>query len=218
MKTLIALFLSIKICSQQCHCESKPELSKIISCKQEKLSNGAKLFWQFDCNSSRLIFQNGKIKKPIFTLESHLMDLSGRLGYSSWKEYKTTFLIESRPVSGCCSPSEFILFNKNSGKIIQELGTSLYQTEKKDRRQFIITLKDFNTILITNLDTNRISIIKLPAGRLENSLKKSQYLFADDLFDQPIITNNLVKITYNYIISGSKNWKISTIKIDLSKS
>ncbi|MCD9855667.1 hypothetical protein LUD75_13170 [Epilithonimonas sp. JDS] len=217
MKTLFALLFSLHIYSQNCNCESKPELKEIISCKKEKFSNGTTLSWQFDCNSYRLIFQNGKSKKTIFELESDLMDFTGRLGYSNWKEYDSTFLIENRPVSGCCDPSEYILFDKNSGSIIKKLGTSLYQTSEKDKSQFIVTLKDLNTILITNLVTNKISTIKLPPGRLESSLEKSQSLFAENLFDQPIITDNLIEIRYKYTNPGTKNWKISTVTIDLSK-
>ena len=217
MKMLIAVLLSLNIYGQKCNCDSKPELKEIISCKQEKFSNGATLSWQFDCNSSSLIFRNGQIRKTIFELESDLMDFTGRLGYSNWKEYNSTFLIENRQISGCCYPSEYLLFNKNFGNIIKELGTSLYQTNEKDKRQFIVTLKDLNTIFITNLVTNKISTIKLPLGRLENSLKKSQYLFAENFFDQPIITNNFIMISYKYTNPGSKNWKISTIKIDLNK-
>jgi|GEM_PF-6247653 len=52
----------------------------MISYKQKKFLNGAKLSWQFDCSSSRLIFRNGKVKKIIFELESDLMPLTGRLG------------------------------------------------------------------------------------------------------------------------------------------
>lgn len=217
MKTLIAVLFSLNIYSQKCNCESRPELKEIISCKPEKFSNGATLSWQFDCNSSRLIFQNGKIKKTIFELESDLIDFTGRLGYSNWKEYNSTFLIENRLISGCCDPSEYILFNKNNGNITQKLGTALYQTNEKDRRQFIITLKDFNTILITNLVSNKISTIKLPPGRLEYSLEKSQSLFAENLFQQLIIRDNFIIISYKYTNPGTKNWKISTIKIALKR-
>lgn len=98
------------------------------------------------------------------------MDFTGRLGYSNWKEYNTTFLIESRPVSGCCDPSDFILFNKNSGNIVKELGTYLYQYNEKEGEKFIITLIDFDTIYVTDLLTTKIKTIKIPAGRLENTL------------------------------------------------
>ncbi|WP_379963714.1 hypothetical protein [Epilithonimonas sp. UC225_85] len=217
MKTLIAILFSLNIYSQNCNCESKPELKKIISCKKEKFSNGSTLSWQFDCNSSRLIFQNGKIKKTIFVLESDLMDFTGRLGYSNWKEYNTTFLIENRPVSGCCDPSEFILFDKNSGNIVKELGTYLYQYNKREDRKFIITLSGFDTIYVTDLLTTKIKKIKITSGRLENTLKNTKFLFANELFQEPVVTNRFVVLKYKYKNSKHDNWKVSTIKIDLNK-
>jgi len=143
------------------------------------------------------------------------MEFTVRLGYSKWAEYNSAFLIEKRPVYGCCDPSDYNLFDKNSGNIIRKLGTYLYLTPKDENRKFIIALKDFNTIFITNLVTNKISTVKLPTGRLEYSLEKSQSLFAENLFEQPVIINNHLIIRYKFQDSKTENWKISTIKFDL---
>lgn len=161
-----------------------------------------------------MTFQKGKIKKSIFELEGELLELTGRLGYSNWKEYNNSFLIENRLISGCCDPSEYILFDKESGSIIKNLGTSLYQTGFNEKEQFIVTLKDLNTILFTNLNSNKITSFKLPKGRLENTLKNSNYFFADYLFQKIYINNNFLIIKYKYKESKS-NWKIDSIKIEI---
>ncbi|REC62825.1 hypothetical protein DRF65_08360 [Chryseobacterium pennae] len=96
MKYLLILILlfSSSFYSQQCSCSQKPELKDVISCEATLLQNEAKIYWEYDCNSSWITFQKGKEKIKIFELEKEFIELSGRLGYRNWTEYKNTFLIE----------------------------------------------------------------------------------------------------------------------------
>ena len=50
---------------ENCNCEENPELSDYISCKETVFSNGAKIYRQFNCDSSWLVFENKKVKKTI---------------------------------------------------------------------------------------------------------------------------------------------------------
>lgn len=210
--TLVNLFNIQK----DCNCDEKPELKTIISCKPTLFQNGAMLQRQFDCNSSKLIFQNGKIKRTIFQLDKDLLELTNRLGYTSWMEFKNSFLIENRLISGCCDPSEYILFNKNNGEIISKLGTSLYQTEKQNDKPFILTLKTPNILLLTNLITNKSSTIYLPKGLLDKSLETSKYLFIEYLFEEGRLIKNDFYIKYNHRENIKDNWKATVLKFKLS--
>jgi len=113
--TLILCFFLSLIDGQQCGCSKNAGLKNLISCKPTQFQNGAKIFWEYDCNTSLITFQNGNIKKKIFKLEKNFLELSGRLGYRNWKEYKKAFLIENSVVSGCCQPGEYILYDKKNG-------------------------------------------------------------------------------------------------------
>lgn len=108
--------------AQNCSCKKKNQLNEIISCEKTIFKNGAKIYRQFNCDSSWLVFENkAKKKKILFSLDKDLIELTGRLGYTGCIEYGNTFMIENRLVSGCCDPSEFVLFNKNNGKKLQIL-------------------------------------------------------------------------------------------------
>ncbi len=88
---IIALlfFINSSFGQKQCSCDSNQFLKEIISCDPVIFKNDAKLFTQYNCDSSWLTFQNKKGKKTIiYTLES-LVELTGRLGYSYATEYKS---------------------------------------------------------------------------------------------------------------------------------
>ena len=95
MKTFAILLLSCfstLISSQICSCSQMPDLKDLISCKTTTFQNGAKIYWEFDCNSSWITFQNGALKKKIFELDKTEMEFTGRLGYKSWTELGNSFL------------------------------------------------------------------------------------------------------------------------------
>jgi hypothetical protein len=54
--------------SENCNCEENKELKDYISCKETVFRNGAKIYRQFNCDSSWLVFENKKIKKNIYSL------------------------------------------------------------------------------------------------------------------------------------------------------
>lgn len=210
---IILFFLSQTFYTQKCNCENHPEFKKNISCKPQVFKNGAKISWQYNCDSSWLIFQNKRIKKKLFSLEKDLMSLTGRLGYSNIKEYKNTFLVEYKVISGCCQSPEYILHNKNNGNVIGKLGT-LLTDHTNDKIPFILTLKSHNSILYTNLDTNKIKTFHLKKGMLKKIMLQNNYISVDNIFDKIEMQNNIVVLHYK---SFNKNKQPinKTLKIDI---
>lgn len=122
--TLLFIIASTRGFTQQCNCKEKPELMNIISCDTIVLKNQSKLYRQYNCDSSWLLFEgkSGK-KKILYSLEKDYIELSHRLGYQFVTEFPKTFLIKNRVVSGCCQPAEYILFDKESGRLVKDFGT-----------------------------------------------------------------------------------------------
>jgi hypothetical protein len=61
MKITLVLILSIisQLClGRNCSCKTQPELNEIISCKKTLFKNGAKIYRQFNCDSSWVVFEN----------------------------------------------------------------------------------------------------------------------------------------------------------------
>ena len=61
----ILRFFSELFFGQNCKCENVPELNEIISCKKTIFKNGAKIYREFNCGSSCVIFKAKTIKKRL---------------------------------------------------------------------------------------------------------------------------------------------------------
>lgn len=216
---VIFIFFSQFSFAQNCSCKEKPRLNEIISCDKTIFKNGAKIYYQFNCNSSWLVFESkAKEKKKLFSLDKDLIELTGRLGYASWAEYKNTFIIENRLVSGCCDPSEFLLFDKNNGKKIANLGREIYHSNIKKYPYFVtIDSKESNFLNFFNFSTNKLFKINLPKGRIEKTLKITTEIFFETLFEEGEIKNGIFEIEYRYKNQDNGKWLIGEIKVDLNK-
>ncbi|WPO91659.1 hypothetical protein [Chryseobacterium sp. YR459] len=210
---LILFFFLSWVDGQKCNCLKKTELKNLISCQPTQFQNGARIYWEYDCNTSWITFQKGNIKKKIFELEKEFIELTGRLGYRSWTEYKTSFLIENSLVSGCCQPAEYILYNKNTGKKITSLGTIISINDKKDH-PYIITLIQNNKLLYTNLNNNKSCTIKVPQDKIKSTLKNTNELYPENLFENAGIKNEVLTIRLRYKESNNTAWKIKTITLN----
>src|SRR5688572_19044621 len=96
-------YFSAVVYGQNCSCKEEPDLKEIISCRKTVFSNGAKLYRQFNCDSSWLTFESKQGRKTIlYSLEAPLVNYTNRLGYQFVTENKSSFLIMNRLISGCC--------------------------------------------------------------------------------------------------------------------
>ncbi|MBV6881059.1 hypothetical protein NG800_013610 [Epilithonimonas ginsengisoli] len=206
-------FISAQICS----CSETPYLDDLISCKTTAFQNGTKIYWEFDCNSSWITFQNGALKKKIFELDKDEMEFSGRLGYKSWTEFGNSFLIENSVVSGCCQPDEYILYDKITGDKISDLGTLVF-IEKIGEKPFVLTIKNNDDLIFTNLNDNKSYVVKIPKDKIAKTLENSNELYAENLFGNVQIKNGLLSIELKYKISKKRKWKKEIITFDVNKA
>ncbi|MDN4013020.1 hypothetical protein QX233_11145 [Chryseobacterium gambrini] len=211
----ILFFLFQYFFTQQCGCAQNSELKEVISCKPQIFKNNAKIYWQYNCNSSWLTFQNKNIKKKIFSLDKDLIGLTTRLGYSNIKEYKNSFLAEYLVISGCCEPPEYILHNKTNAEIIGKLGSFLYQGKTKDHIPFILTLKSYTSILFTDLNTNKISTYHIKEGLLEKIMVQNNFLTTDDIFEEIQMKNNIILLKYKILNNKTRGFEKKSIKINI---
>jgi len=217
--TFICLIISQFSSAQNCSCKERPQLNEIISCEKTTFKNGAKIYYQFNCDSSWLVFESKtKEKKKLFSLDKSLIELTGRLGYASWIEYENTFIIEKRLVSGCCDPPEYVLFDKNNGKKIANLGREIYHSDIKKYPYFVtIDSEKSDFVSFLNLSTNKIFKISLPKGRIDKTLKIINGTYAETLFEEGKIKNGTFDIKYKYKTNDNGKWLIGDIKVDLNK-
>lgn len=204
---------------QTCSCKTQPELNKIISCEKTVFKNDAKIYRDFTCDSSWVVFESKSNKKKIiFSLDKDLIELTGKLGFADWVEYKNSFLVEYHTISGCCDPYEYILFDKTNGKKIANIGREIFHSEN-DKYPYFVTIDKENSSYLSflNLETNKIFKINLPKGRIDNTLKITNEFFSETLFEEGQIKNGIFEIKYKYKKTENDKWLIGKITVNLKK-
>lgn len=223
---LLWLFPAAHVCAQTCSCAGKPDIAAFMPCHNIPFDNGASLSWGYNCDSSWLIFENSQHqKKVIFSLEEPLMELTGRLGYTHIQEYTHTFLVRNNIISGCCTPPEFHLYNKQNGKKLYELGRLVFYSEQK-KLPFAIGIaypkraadwdKGLSALIVYNLSTGKQYRIVLPATITMETLNAASYdLNPEYLFEQAIVKGHTINLNYN--ISRNGHDTRYHVPIDLNK-
>lgn len=226
--TTLVLFIWTTSVGQNCQCDKDTLLSEIINCDTTKFENGATLYWSFNCDSSWLTFESLTHKKEVlFSLGEGMQNLTGRLGYIYIQEYRYRFLIQNNVISGCCSPPDFYLFDKTTGQKKESMGRIIFFSQDK-KLPFIISLTNsgydtthkanYNTLSIYNIDNGKTHIFKLSKGEIEKSLAKTEQIYPEYLFDEPILKGATIFLTYLLDKPISENTRrTKTIAIDLKK-
>lgn len=224
--SIIFLCISAEIQAQSCGCATKPDIADYMPCHKIPFDNGAALSWNYNCDSSWLTFESsGHQKRVIFSLDEQLLELTGRLGYTHVQEYASTFLVQNNVISGCCTPPEFHLFHKQTGKKLYELGRLIYYSEQK-KKPFAIGIaypkreadlhRGLSALIVYNLSTGKQYRVLLPVKISYETLNASSYdLHPEYLFEQAIVTGNKVSLHYSTIRSGL--YAKHTIIVDLDR-
>ena len=205
---------------QRCSCEEAPEWNNVISCRTVTFNNKAKLYRQFNCDSSWLTFEGRSGKKVVlYALQQPLVDLTERLGYQFVRENKQSFLIMNKLVSGCCTPPEYLLFDKSNGKQLRNLGKLIHH-DQEGEDNFALHFSDstLNSVTLLYLDTGKQYKIDLPSNRFVASLEKTGENHAELMFYESEVKNRVFSITYRYQLDEkAEKWYEDTIRIDLKQ-
>jgi hypothetical protein len=206
---------------KNCGCKTKPNLNEFISCDTTLFQNGSKLYRQFNCDSSWLTFESKSgLKRVMFSLDKSLIELTGRLGYQFVKEFKTTLLFENRQASGGGFPTNFELVDKDNGNIVEDFGTIIYYSDT-ETNNYVLYLSSDSLDIVTyyNIDTKTKFNYSIPSGRLWKTVRESSQMFAEYLFEEPKEENNILSLTYKYLVSSEpEKWGKDTITIELQKN
>lgn len=164
-----------------------------VSCDETDLRYGAKLYWQYSCDRIWLTLEKKNGRKIV--LDEMPVDLFGytyRLGYYFSKEYEKHLLFRSGcPANGACN---FILVNKETGKIEKEFGELIYNHDTDTFYDFVLYF-DYKSntdysIIAEFIDTNRKFEIPVNSSYLTEIHPEYQ-------FEKVSYENQLISLTYN---------------------
>ena len=205
----------------------KALLAKIIDKKPDFLDNGAKLYWDYSCDSSWLTFENRyHQKKILYSLPKEVIELTHRLGHSEFIEFSTTFLYKSRTISGCCIPEDYYSYDKNSGELISYLGRAIFVSADKEL-PFVLSIfnngsdttlrKNYNKLRLVNIETKKEFYIQIPGDSIQKGMKNNNYMIPEDVFSAELNGNHLIIAYHTDKYVRGKYLKESIIEIDLDK-
>jgi hypothetical protein len=223
----ILIFSYSGLIGQDCLCKNDSLLADMISCDTIFFDRGVKLYWNYNCDSSWLTYKNSQGKKTImFSLGGGLVNLTGRLGYVDFIEYKDVFLVQNNVISGCCTPADFYVYDKFSGELKYEVGRLIfYSTDIK--KPFLIGFAGndedslsgvYDFLTIYNLDNNKKYRIDLIKGEIDKALEETEQIYPEYLFQKPIIDDDTITLIY-YLRkpTNTSNKPTKTITINLKK-
>jgi hypothetical protein len=202
---------------KDCNCKDNLQLADYISCDETLFSNGAKIYRQFNCDSSWLVFQNKNYKKIIYSLDKQMIEYTHKLGYVEWNEYEKSILIENKVVSGCCQPNEFVLIDKENGNLIKELGKEIFLDIDNFNPIFVSLDNESKKLNFYNLNNRESRSIDFNFDKIDITIKSGFMFHPEELFEDGSIKNDVFKIKYRYKLDVNENWKYENVSINLNK-
>ena len=190
----LLFFISCNFYAQEnyCNCE---KFENLVDCKKHVFSNGATIYWEYNCEKGKIIFENKKVKRNLFEIETDFID---RIGYQFENEYKNKILFTYKWISGCCEPLGYYLHDKNTGKLVQKIDKGIAFSENKKIPYLVYLNQDYSKLMLFNINTSKTIQFTLPKNKIVNTIKNSDEPIAEFLFEDNIFENQYFKTTLKY--------------------
>lgn len=166
-------------------------------CDTTVLTNGAKIYSQWNCDSTWLTFEN---KEKIILQSCIDLDpiLCSRTGLQFIKEYPNYLFFVHNWISGCCTPPDLIFIDKVTGKEQQRVPNTLFISGDSDEN-YALYFSDttYTELIYHNHELNMKYIYLFPKDKVLNSVTKNEALKLNDIFkefkrEQELFTFNFI--------------------------
>ncbi len=189
MKSAIFIFTLISISFQaysqelECSCD-KAEIAKEnkYECDYQSFQNGSRLYWQWNCGSAWLTFEN-KQKVVLKSCENETIYECQRTGLGFLKEYPNYLLFQYKWISGCCTSPDIIFISKESGKEINRISQDQFVWGDLEK-DYLLYFSDscFTSLTLLDHRTEKVYKVEFHANQIDKSIRKNQVLQLTDLF------------------------------------
>lgn len=203
MKTTIfifALFLtSFKIFSQQleCACDNmKIAEENRYKCETQYFQNGSSLYWQWNCDSSWLTFEN-KEKVILKSCENETVYGCQRAGLEFLKEYNNYLLFQYKWITGCCASPDMVFISKETGKEIERISQEQFVWGDTDK-DYLLYFSDstYTSLILLDHLTDKKNKLEFAPNQIDNSVIVNQVLRLTDLFENIEKNENLLTFDF----------------------
>ena len=201
--SLLLITLTTHGQSSYCFCSEDSTMNEgMISCDTTTLSDNAKLYWQYNCDSIWLTLENASGRKIVIDeVPVELYDYTFRLGFYFIKEFANTILFQSGcPANGPCI---YTLIDKNNGIKTKQFDQLIcIDTEDgKYNYDFIVYLSD---------TTDHLIIYYVNSGRTLNVPFKENLseIVPEYQFEEMTMKNSILTLYYMSNRNRKKNLRI----------
>ena len=211
---ILTLLYSFAIYSQKKNCgcdKSNLTKSNIFKCDTTIFTNGAKLYWQSNCDSSCLTFEN-KVKRVLKTCKEINELVCDKAGLFFLKEYPSYLLFEYKWISGCCDSPDIIFYSKEAGLELNRISKELFVWVDIDKN-YLLYFSDttYNSLICLNHYTDIKHVLSFDKGKIIKSLECNHVLQLAELFENFREENGC--LTFNF---KDFDRKIEQFKIDIN--
>jgi len=195
----------------ECTCEKRNIiLENQYKCDTTNFSNGSRLYWQWNCDSAWLTFEN---KKRLILKSCEEMDVYScqRTGLNFLKEYPQYLLFQYKWISGCCTPPDLVFISKENGKEIKRISKDQFVWGDVDEN-YVLYFSDttFKSLIFLNHNTDKQYIYQFEVGKVLNTATQNQVLQLGDIFSN--FKKNEAYFTFDFKISEGKT---ENLKIEI---
>ncbi|MGE5436664.1 MAG: hypothetical protein ACM3O3_05500 [Syntrophothermus sp.] len=151
-------------------------------CDTTLFSNGAKMYWQWNCDSAWLVFEN-KEKVVLKSCEESNVYECGRTGLNYLKEYPNYLLFQYKWISGCCTPPDIIFINKVNGSELKRITNDLFVWGNIEE-DYVLHFSDstYTRLIYLDNNTDKEYILRFDKEQVNKSAAKNPVLQLADLF------------------------------------
>lgn len=176
-----------------------------------QMSNGSKLYYQWNCDSTWLTFENDEqiILKSCSDFDPMLCS---QLGLNFIKEYPNYLFFIHNWISGCCTPPDLVLIDKETGREKERISNDLFvwgDTDKNYALYFSDTTYT-NLIYLDHTSNNKITN-QFEEDKVRKSANKNKVIQLNDLFKN--FNKDQGKLSFEFINEEGATESIS-IKVN----
>lgn len=181
MRIIITAFLIINTlaCIGQgygCDCDfmlSGVEKEHRPKCDTTFLSNGAMMYWQWNCDSAWFTFEM-LWKTVLKSCQGADPSFCQRTGLNFLKEYPTYLLFKWDWISGCCAPPDILFLDKKEAKELRRIAHTEFVWGSTDEN-FITFFADtlLEKLVYLELEDNKEYFVSFSSGEVIESARKN---------------------------------------------
>lgn len=180
-----------------CGCDKKeinPENQ--YGCDTTVFSNGAKMYWQWNCDSTWLVFENKEKKVLRSCIGEDVYDCE-RTGLNFLKEYPNYLLFQHKWISGCCTPPDIVFINKVNGYELRRITNDSFVWGDIDEN-YVLYFSDttYTSLIYLDNNTDQEFTTRFDKSQVDKSVAKNHVSQITDLFNN--FKRNENDITFDF--------------------